>query len=402
MQFERKDLIKVIFPIILIQGLLAFLGGIVRLTAHNIQDSGIIPPQFEANHPELVIYSFFALLIMFERWQGISIYENRPKFFTEPFLFLMIIGTLLLTFSTGLGSQSDYYLDIKQLAWILIFVSILWFLLIQIWFLIKYPAYFATTFFLILGYGLLEANVIAILLEIIRYDFGIIYIASIAIIILGERIDLAQIGAHYSKKGKNAIPILVFLGFGFFITALIALFLDIKIVFQLSFIFMAIYTIILLFYDITLYSVPDETPIRTFQKWGLRGGYIWLLFGIFLLEINSEIYHILTQSSAVHAIALGFIITMLLSHAPIILPSLIYQPFITRIFGGLWWLILFWGLIAIRVGGNLLFVIFEIDISLYIELTGYLSIPVILGYLIALIYEMRKNVKMGNKIIGNL
>ncbi|MHA1984090.1 MAG: hypothetical protein ACW967_07025 [Candidatus Hodarchaeales archaeon] len=390
MKIQRIHLIYIIIPLILIQGALGFLGGIIRLGAHYIGNIDIIPSLFQTFHPEIVIFSFFASFIMFERWQGLSVYDDRPKLFTEPFLLLMIIGTLSLTLSLVIGFQYSLGELLNDIGWIVIFFSIAWFILIQLWFLMKNSQYFATTFFLIVGYLLLEINVIAKILSITRYNFFLYYVASIIIIILGERIDLAQIGIFYKQKGKNVINILSGIGFIFLITSVFDLFFNVVLFYQLSFLLIACFTIILLFYDITLYTAPEETEIRTFQKWGLRGGYLWLLIGIFILEINILNPHLLVYDSAIHSMALGFIITMLLSHAPIVIPSLVYKPFITRISGGLIWLVLFWSMITIRVGGNLLFVITDIDLGLLVELTGYLSIPIVLAYLLSLMNELRK------------
>ncbi|MHA1991614.1 MAG: hypothetical protein ACW981_05715 [Candidatus Hodarchaeales archaeon] len=397
MKIQRIHLIYIIIPLILLQGALGFLGGIIRLGAHYIGNIDIIPSLFQVFHPEIVIFSFFTSFIMFERWQGLSVYDDRPKLFTEPFLLLMILGTLSLTLSLVIGFQYNLSELLNDIGWIIIFFSIAWFIIIQLWFLKKYPQYLATTFFLILGYLLLEINVIAKILSITRYNFFLYYVASIIIIILGERIDLAQIGVFYKQKGKNVINILIGIGILFLITSSIDLFFNVVLLYQVSFFLIACFTIILLFYDITLYTAPEETEIRTFQKWGLRGGYLWLLIGIFLLEINILNPHLLIYDSAIHSMALGFIITMLLTHAPIVLPSLVYRPFITKITGGMIWLVLFWILIAIRVGGNLVVVIMQFDEGIFaeltgtlVELTGYLSIPIVLAYLLSLMKELRK------------
>ena len=228
MDFQRKHLIYIIFPLILIQGALGFLGGIIRLGAHNIGNIDIIPTAFQTFHPDIVIFSFFALLILFERWQGISIYDDRPKYFTEPVLFIMLIGTWSLTLSVVLGTGTSIGNSMNNIGWIIVFISLLWFIGIQIWFLAKYPQYLATTFFMIVGYSLLELTVLAKILSVTMYNFYLYYVASIIIIILGERIDLAQIAVYYKKKGKNVINILIGIGILFFISSSIDLFFNIK------------------------------------------------------------------------------------------------------------------------------------------------------------------------------
>lgn len=64
--------------------------------------------------------------------------------------------------------------------------------------------------------------------------------------------------------------------------------------------------------------------LRGYLARHLRVAYFWLFLGLFLLlAISLRGYSMATFDAATHSIAVGFIGTMILAHAPIIAPSLL-------------------------------------------------------------------------------
>jgi hypothetical protein len=109
----------------------------------------------------------------------------------------------------------------------------------------------------------------------------------------------------------------------------------------------------LLRYDIARRTVRQPGLTR-FTAMSLLSGYVWLAIGgLFALLFDSPFSNLLQYDALLHSLFLGFIISMIFGHAPIILPAVLGRkmPFQSTFYAHL--LLLHLSLL-LRVGGDLL------------------------------------------------
>lgn len=81
----------------------------------------------------------------------------------------------------------------------------------------------------------------------------------------------------------------------------------------------------LLFHDIS-YRNLDRPGLPRFTAGCLLTGYGWLLVGAGLVYGQGGVLAGLTYDAALHAVFLGFVLSMIFAHAPIILPAVLGRP----------------------------------------------------------------------------
>lgn len=138
----------------------------------------------------------------------------------------------------------------------------------------------------------------------------------------------------------------------------------------------------LLNFDIARKTIR-QTGLTRFVAACLLSGYLWLLLGGMLLAMTGNAaFSIYQMDAAVHAIALGFIFSMVIGHAPIIFPAImrIAIPYSDRMYAPL--ALLHLG-VAIRISGDLLA---EPTIR---TLGGSLNVLALLAFILTLLLQVR-------------
>jgi hypothetical protein len=170
------------------------------------------------------------------------------------------------------------------------------------------------------------------------------WIAFLLFTIVAERLELSRFLALTSFK-RNALL------FALLIT-LIALFIPFhlygNIIFSTGLILNAIW---LLRYDMAWHSIKVKGQHR-YSAQLLITGYIWLLFTAAIMSIANQLP--LGYDLVLHSFFIGFVFSMIFSHAPIILPAVLKLPVkLYRSLLYLWFALLQLSLI-VRITGNVL------------------------------------------------
>lgn len=426
----------------LLSGIIAFLGGIFRLGSLYLAIPLLIPTSFYSLHPYMIVFAFFTLLIILERFVGMGNLPNRPKFLTDiPIIFaeMASISFILSVFTSTNYSLYEFFM---KSAYILEFLATIWFISSQLWLYKSYPSTRPPVLLAIYAFILLGALLLGFIFNLSMFHEYIYMVLYLAILILGERLDLAQIGIRRSmhisirlflllgilflisiivnlffpqmlnnqiiliiltlfvlllfymyKLTNTSLGSFLFLGTFVLFGANLDLFFSQLLIFQITLIILVFFVMLLLRYDIVIFRTPEETSMSFYLRWSLRGGYTWLLIGIILMELytfsNSSYY---LYDSALHSIALGFIMTMVFSHAPIVFPSMIKMPFIEKFRGNLYWVIAFWIVLLIRIIGDLITMFVRLNVvTTLIGVSGFLVIPILIGFLFSIIEAIIKN-----------
>lgn len=138
----------------------------------------------------------------------------------------------------------------------------------------------------------------------------------------------------------------------------------------------------LLNFDIARKTIR-QTGITRFVAACLLSGYLWLLLGGVLLAMRDDAaFSMYQMDAAVHAIALGFIFSMVIGHAPIIFPAImrVAIPYSDRMYAPL--VLLHLG-VAIRISGDLL------ENLTIRTLGGSLNALALLVFILTLLYQVR-------------
>lgn len=126
-----------------------------------------------------------------------------------------------------------------------------------------------------------------------------------------------------------------------------------------------------------------QTGITRFVACCLLSGYFWLLIGgVLLTSIIPADFTTYQRDAAVHAVALGFVFSMVIGHAPIIFPAImrVAIPFSDRMYVPL---ILLHLSVAIRIMGDLL-----PDATIR-TLGGTLNAVALLAFILTLLVQIR-------------
>jgi hypothetical protein len=137
----------------------------------------------------------------------------------------------------------------------------------------------------------------------------------------------------------------------------------------------------LLNFDIARKTIR-QTGITRFVAACLLSGYLWLLVGgIFLTTMMNASLDNYQLDAAIHSIALGFIVSMVIGHAPIIFPAImrVAIPYSDRMYAPL---VLLHLSLAIRISGDLL-----ADQAMR-SLGGSLNVVALLVFIITIIYQV--------------
>ncbi len=80
-------------------------------------------------------------------------------------------------------------------------------------------------------------------------------------------------------------------------------------------------------YDVALHNLRHPLPLTRYIAWCLMLGFIWLGIGGALHIAYGAQFAGLVYDALVHAVLVGFVISMIFGHAPIIFPAILGRPF---------------------------------------------------------------------------
>ncbi|SOE22515.1 hypothetical protein SAMN06298216_2943 [Spirosomataceae bacterium TFI 002] len=313
-----KKIVFVIMPLAFISLFLGMLGGWVRIgyvfpipTAATVTQHGI-----------LMVGSFLGTLISVER----VVTQNNNALWLFPLTTIVSLPLIL----TGYTQVGYYAILIGSLGYLYIMFGI-------------WKSHNLRGHSLMLIGAVFQVGAIILLIVTGSYPMALGgWIMFLLFTIVGERLDLIR----FLPVSKNAFKILyaclllVVVGMSFYHSgyAFIA---------GLGLILVAVW---LFLNDIALINIR-KTGSYKFLGYALLGAYFWLFIFGFLLLINLNGTY--AYDALVHSFFVGFVLNMILAHAPIILPSVLgfsQKPF--HVFFYVWLIILHLSLF-LRLYGDL-------------------------------------------------
>lgn len=203
------------------------------------------------------------------------------------------------------------------------------------------------------------------------------WMAFLLLTIVGERLELSRFLPLSATKKKLLVALLVL----FLISSILPFHFGGELLTGISLILMAFW---LLLYDMARKSIK-KPGIHQFTAFTLICGFFWLaVSGVFYLINHTGV---ISYDALIHSFFLGFIISMIFAHAPIILPSVLgltFKPFHRILYV---WVALFQLSLVMRITGGL----FTISVwKLYGGIANGVAIILFLLSLMSLIVLRKK------------
>ena len=342
----------------LILGLISLIAGLATGLARLGMSTPEIYQSVSGLHSTFMISAFFGTLIGLERavatryvWAYLA-----PLWSSLAGLSLLYltqgspVAPLLLTMASAVFMLASGMIVLKQTA---LFTVTLW-IAAALWFLGN-------------GLWLVSDNLWS------SIPFGLSFLV---LTIAGERLELTRFMKPRPSAQLIFIGLLLLMILGSLKSGL-SLFVNNDLL-GLDFAGLAIW---LLKFDIARKTIR-KTGITRFVAACLLSGYLWLLLGGILLAMaGNAAFGTYQMDAAVHAIALGFIFSMVIGHAPIIFPAImrVAIPFSNRMYAPL--ILLHLG-VAIRISGDLL------ENPVIRTLGGSLNALALLVFILTLLYQV--------------
>lgn len=331
--------------------------GMLRLMSmHGVLD-GAVWGSFYGLHGKLMIFAFLAPLIALERWVGSRMLQMPGVIDYMPLLYT---AGGLLKFLGG-------WLRLRPVDWVgtaLIVIASVIFLYLQER-LLRVSTVPSAFRLMQLGTGLLLLTAVLTLFYHPQMNLPVtlLMLGFPVFTVLGERVELVRI-AHpeFAVWGYRA----------FWIGSAASLLLLAGVFFPSALWLIGLAAAALMGVAIPLWSREPavrrrgQTGLARYMAAHLRWAYLWLAAGAALaLAYSIRPSHALFDAAS-HSVALGFTLTMILGHAPVILPAIIRRSIKERalVLGPLW---LLQAGVAMRVGG-------------YVARVAGLNMPAVIGW----------------------
>jgi len=146
------------------------------------------------------------------------------------------------------------------------------------------------------------------------------WIAFLVLTIVGERLELAKLRA-VRPSARLAFGLAV----GAYVAALLLMIADEGLGMRLSGVGMIALALWLLRFDIATMTIRRDGLPR-FVAACLLAGYVWLGFGGAIVLASEPAFAGFSYDAYLHAILLGFVVSMVFGHAPIIFPAIVERP----------------------------------------------------------------------------
>lgn len=276
--------------------LLAAWAGLVRM-------GWTLPPVSVAEHGPLMISGFLGTLIALERAVALAAAFKRGWWaYAAPLLSAAGMAALVIGAPRVLGIG---LIALGSLGLVVIFLALVR----------RQPALFAVT--MALGAACWLIGNLLWLSGLPIYRLVEWWIAFLVLTIAGERLELSRILRHSKTSQTLFISILVVYGAGLLLTTF-------QIVFGTPLIGVILIALSLwLFrYDIARRTVR-QTGLTRYIAVCLLAGYGWMLIGgVLRIAFGPQIAGA-AYDAELHSVLLGFVFSMILGHAPIILPAVL-------------------------------------------------------------------------------
>ncbi|MBX8634499.1 MAG: hypothetical protein KIY10_08750 [Thermoplasmata archaeon] len=395
-----KKQVRIFLAFSILFMIVGLLDGVFRLMAReNIRTS--VFTGIYGFHPLLVVFGFIAVIIMTERVASFTTLESisaRRRSMLSLMVPFTVLGTLLVT--TGI-SLSSVLLSYSGVLFLLLGST----LFIATLKLLSGLSNMKTSFrFMILSGIDLWAS------ELLSPVFGVTYpvgydmllLSFPVIFIIGERIELTRfISQGYSEnRFKTSLALYAMSA------ALFMLSLPFSVV-EYRYMLVAAGIILMAIGTASVYGTERRNlnilsrsamPLQRYVSMHTRIAYAWLFLGlilslIYLLSFGS----VDTHDVFIHSIAVGFVLTMILAHGPIIMPTVAGRRLKTDRFSPVPLLLLTAGN-AVRVGGGIVQLFASIPINgILVGLSGWPVFAALIIFLLEVMMRSEKSVRNGTK-----
>lgn len=369
----RPHLVAISVAMVLM--LLAVVLGALRLVA--LQGIAITPlGSLQLHHGELIVFGFLTPLILTERYLGASRFSLHSGIRAMPAL---AVAGALLKLSGWLSGLAilDILGSIAIAAAVLLYI----YLLFSIG---KQSAQSLPFRYLTLGAGVLLAGA---LIDIFRSPVGdtaftLLLISFPVFTVLGERVELSR---FLSPKAHRRAQ------WGLWLAAAASVLLLLRILLVDNSYLIAVWAVLvgitaafLLAPELTLVRL-GQSKLHRYLGRHLIIAYVWLFLGLAILVAVRESYPLYDAGS--HALAIGFVFTMIMAHAPVIAPVIVKRSVAEERLA-YYPVIVLTASVLMRVGGHLLEA-GGIKIPALTGLSGAVALLAIILFLVMMLRSLR-------------
>jgi len=258
-------------------------------------------------HGPILIAGVFGTLIALERAVAMKALLSRTWTFADAAPVLGAAGLVVLLVN---GATTPAIALISAGAAVLVAVNV--------FFLRRAPTLDVLT--MLLGAVFLLLADIAWLLERPVHFLTPWWMAFLVLTVVGERLELAKLRAHGPfAQASFGVAVVAYIG------ALLLMIVDEGLGMRLSGVGMIALAVWLFRFDIATVTIRREGLPR-FVAICLLAGYVWLGIAGVIVLLNEPAFAGFSYDAYLHAVLLGFVISMVFGHAPIIFPAIIERP----------------------------------------------------------------------------
>src|SRR3972149_272268 len=304
----------IVVPVAVLMMLLALVAGVFRLLA--LQGMAAQPPLVTVFpfHGEVMVFGFLAVLITTERYLGSLAFKLNPVVHGMPFL--VALGAALKVVGELAGVDLMNTVGSILLA---VGIAIYIYLLLAVSRQSAQPLPFR--FMVLAALFLLMGDLFSLRGSPVgNINFTLFLLGFPILTILGERVELSRFLAPAVYRGGEW-------GLGAWLLAFLLLLVqDGRLLVALWAVLMALVTLPLMGSELALVRVGQTSPQKLHRYLGqhLLLAYSWFFLGLVLVIVwaavrgGSALY-----DASVHSLAVGFVGTMILAHAPVIAPAIL-------------------------------------------------------------------------------
>lgn len=155
------------------------------------------------------------------------------------------------------------------------------------------------------------------------YQVLYLWMAFLVLTIGGERLELSRV----LRPAPGRLRTFTIIVAAFSVGALLCLF-DLNLGARLSGLSMLGLSLWFLRNDLATRTIRHTNPLTRYIAHCLFAGFLWLGFGGALLLYSGALYAGPYYDAALHAVFIGFVISMIFGHAPIIFPAILGTPIV--------------------------------------------------------------------------
>ncbi len=290
-------------------------------------------------HGVLMLYGFLGMAITLER--AVALQSDKRAFVLWAYLSPAASGLGVVAALVGVARPDSVFGRLIPAAMWIAAMALLCLVYLAIW---KRQQ----TFFLLIQILGAVAGLIGITLWGRGFEIPVVvpwWTAFLVLTILGERVELARIAFS-----SNVIQVRVFVESLIYFTALTVAMFAPQWGYPLMGLSLAVLVVDVASHDIALRTIKT-TGLTKFMAAAMLAGYAWTLLAAGIWVVRGQVLSGYAYDAAVHALTIGFALSMVMAHAPIIIPavarrSIPYSPVMWAV-----WALLQGGLLVRVLGG---------------------------------------------------